>query len=132
MACALLNLSEMVQARSDTGQAREKLRLCLPLLLDLGDKRMLAFALDSVAGLAQMEKQLKVAALLHGAAAGLREQTGIHIPPVQQEDYAAGLDRLRSELGETVYTKIFEKGRPLGEGAIKNALDFLGNFEFAA
>ena len=127
MAYALLNLGEMAQSRNDTTRACQRLLACLPLLQELGDKRAMAYALDSVAGLVQTRSPLQ-SAVFYGAASGLRETTGVHVPPVQQNAHHAALAVLQSAIGTAAYEAAFEKGRAQQDDATKAALVILQQF----
>lgn len=82
----------------------------LALFTELRDRRIIALALDGVAGLAIAWGQAERAARLFGTAAALREATGLPVDPAcraaQERDVAAA----RAALGE----EAFAAGRASG------------------
>ncbi len=75
-------------------------------LIEIRDYRIIALAIDGVAGLAMAKGQPERAARLFGAAAAMREADGLPIEPAyraaQERDVAAALTALGNERFEAV------------------------------
>jgi DNA-binding CsgD family transcriptional regulator len=89
--------------QGDTSQAVALLAEGLALITELGDRRIIALALDGVAGLAIAWRQPERAARLFGAAAALREVTGLPIDPACLAAHDRNVTAGRASLGEDAF-----------------------------
>ncbi|MBI5838379.1 MAG: protein kinase [Candidatus Eisenbacteria bacterium] len=96
MAAAVLNLAMAFTRLGNTGQARASLGEGLGLVVELGQKRFGAYALECAAGLAALRGEPARALRWCAAAQALREQIGSPLPPVEQRELDQLVERLRA------------------------------------
>jgi DNA-binding NarL/FixJ family response regulator len=110
---SLVGLGYAALDRRDVTRARALFAEALVLVVEQGDRRIIALALDGVAGLAVACREPEHAARLFGAAAALREVTGLPIEPAfraaQERDVAAA----RAALGEDAFASGWASGAAL-------------------
>jgi DNA-binding CsgD family transcriptional regulator len=109
----------------DTGElqtARTHWHEGLSLAQEVSDKWAIAHCIDGFASLATLEHQSKLAALLFGAADGLRERIGAGLPPAFQAWRERELPLARSALGDQAFDTAFADGHHL---TIERALALL-------
>ncbi len=85
----------------------------LALHAELGDRRIIAMALDGVAGLAIAWGQPERAARLFGAAAALREASGLPIDPACRAAHGRDVAAARAALGEDAFAAGWAAGAAL-------------------
>jgi len=85
----------------------------LALFTELGDRRIIALALDGVAGLAIAWGQPERAARLFGAAAALREASGLPVDPAHRAAHGRDVAAARAALGEGAFTAGWATGAAL-------------------
>lgn len=123
IAISLGNLGNVMKSQSDYETARILYTDCLTLLQEMGNKRNIAYALEAVAFLANMQRQSEPAARLMGAAQTLRAAIGSPLPTAEQDEYDRNLAAARTTLGEQAFTTAWEQGRAMTfEQAIEYAL----------
>jgi predicted ATPase/DNA-binding NarL/FixJ family response regulator len=88
----------------------------LTLLQELGDVASSAFVIERVAVLAAAQRQDDRATRLAGAAAALRQHSGVPLTPRAEEQLQSALAPARQALGETAFTKVWESGQALTLG----------------
>jgi len=123
VALTLSNLGHVAHDRGDDGGAAALYRDSLTLYRDVGEKLGLVGCLEGVAMVAQAQGRAEHAALLHGAAAGLRAALGAPLPPVERAAHERRAAALRETLGETAFATAWAAGHALSlEQAIAAAL----------
>ena len=106
--------------------ARSYLNESLTLLYAIGDKRLIAYALEAMAGAAagtERPEDLRRAARLWGAAEALRAVLGAPMPPNEQAIYEQGTAHARAALGNEIFAASWTEGsRMTLEQAVEYAL----------
>jgi hypothetical protein len=98
-------------------------RVGLEHCVTLGQRRGIAYNLDTLAALAVEQEQWPRGARIFGAATALRNAAGIAVPPASQALYEHYLDCLRSHLNEPSLEDALAAGRVMTfEQAIAYAL----------
>jgi predicted ATPase/DNA-binding CsgD family transcriptional regulator len=100
----------------DQGQDEQALTLFvegLTLFSDLGDRRMIALALDGIAGLAGSWQQAERAARLYGAAAAVQQASGLPVEPAYHAAHERGVAATRASLGDEAFTAAWTAGAAL-------------------
>jgi predicted ATPase/DNA-binding CsgD family transcriptional regulator len=90
-------------AARDQGDVEQALALFsqgLSLFAVLGDRRMMALALEGIAGLAARWQQTERAVHLFAAAAAVQEASGLPVEPAFRAAHQRGVDATRAALGE--------------------------------
>jgi hypothetical protein len=122
--CALTYLGHVALDAGDLPEARTRLRGALAVLREVGDRRIIADALDGCAGLAAAERQPRRALRPAGAAAALRAAIGRPTPPVQRPAFERWLTPAREALDGPAAGAAWAEGRALPlEQAIASALE---------
>jgi predicted ATPase/DNA-binding CsgD family transcriptional regulator len=113
MGVSLVRLGYAARGRGDTGQAMALFTEGLALLAELGDRRIIAMAIDGVAGLAIAWGLPERAARLFGAAASLREAGGLPIDPAIRAAHGRDVAAARTALGEGAFAAGWAAGAAL-------------------
>jgi hypothetical protein len=87
----------------------------------IGERRHIPRGLEGLAHAAALTGDPERAATLLGAAAAIREQTGVPLPPVEQPAYDATLERVRSALTPTELAARWDTGSAM---LLAAAVDF--------
>ena len=119
-----LNLGWVLRAERDPAGARSKLQKALRIGRRIGDKGNMAEAMLGLACVAGDLDDWHRAAMLHGAAQALRDQTGVPwdtlVAPYRQES----LDQAAAALGDEQFHRAYARGMALSfDQAISLALD---------
>jgi predicted ATPase/class 3 adenylate cyclase len=119
-----VNLGWILRAEHDLDGARSALQDALRFGRRIGDKRSMAEAMD---GLALLDGDLgdwHRAAMLHGAAQALNDQTGTPWDPLDARDRQESLDQAGAALGDEQFQRAYARGITLSfDQAISLALD---------
>jgi non-specific serine/threonine protein kinase len=116
VAADLANLATVTLEQGDPERARALLREAVEAVAQVGDKELIAIALEIAAALAASVGEAERAGRLEGAADGLRERIGAPRP-----DFDAGwLERRLAAVAGPSFARGREAGRPLEE---EQALD---------
>jgi predicted ATPase/DNA-binding CsgD family transcriptional regulator len=83
----------------------------LALFRELGEKWFIAACLEGLAGVYTVQKQTKLAVLLLGAAAALRETIGAPLPPAFRPSYERTVAMARTQLGKEAFAAAWAEGR---------------------
>ena len=110
---SLVRLGYAARDRGDTANAVALFGEGLALFAELGDRRMIALALDGVAGLANAWEQPERAARLFGTAAALREASGLPVDPAYRAAHARDVAAARAALGEDAFAAGWATGAGL-------------------
>jgi hypothetical protein len=125
IANSLNNLGLAREALCDQGSARALLQESLAIFCDLGDRRGAAEGLEAIARLDEAAGTALSAVCLWGAAARMREDIGVPLPPGEATRYQRHLNAARSTLnGGSAFDEAWAEGRAMTmEEAIALALD---------
>jgi predicted ATPase/DNA-binding CsgD family transcriptional regulator len=110
---SLVRLGYAARDLGDTDRAMVRFAEGLALLTELGDRRIIAMALDGVAGLAIAGGLPEHAARLFGAAATLREASGLAIDPAIRAAHGRDVEAARAALGEDAFAAGWAAGAAL-------------------
>ena len=113
IATALVNLGPLFCKEEDFKQSYACLKECLDICQEISVKRESAFAIEGCAELATKRGQSRRAAKLYGASEGLREAIDSPIPAFEQKERDGLTEKLRAELGESVYMAEWTAGHQL-------------------
>ena len=113
MGVSLVRLGYAARDRGDTAPALALFTEGLALVTELGDRRIIALALDGVAGLAIAWGQPERAARLFGAAAALREANGLPVDPAHRAAQGRDVAAARAALGEDAFAAGWASGAAL-------------------
>jgi predicted ATPase/DNA-binding CsgD family transcriptional regulator len=113
MGVSLVRLGYAARDRGDDAQAVALFTEGLALVAELGDRRIIALALDGVAGLAIAWRQPERAARLFGAAAALREASGLPVDPAHRAAHGRDIAAARAALGEDAFAAGWATGAAL-------------------
>jgi DNA-binding NarL/FixJ family response regulator len=83
----------------------------LALTLELGDRFIMPFNLEGLAGVLMTQGELTGAVQLWGAAEELREATGVPLHPVDRAGYEQAVATARAQLGEQAFAAAWAAGR---------------------
>jgi DNA-binding CsgD family transcriptional regulator len=103
-------------AARDRGDGEQALALFadgLSRFAALGDRRMVALALEGVAGLAARWHGAERAARLFGAAASVQEASGLPVEPAFRDVHHRDVAAARAALGEDAFTAAWKAGAVL-------------------
>ncbi len=107
----------------DWDTALERLRASIGVRKEIGDKGGIAWCLERLAEVVMENNELARAAIIFGAASGLRASMGSMIDPVDQPDHDRRLTMLHGKLSEENYSAAWNEGRAMTmEQAIEFAL----------
>lgn len=124
MGNSLARWGYVARDQGDIEQATTLFAEGLALIAELGDRRIIALALDGIAGLASASEhaQAALAARLFGAAATLREAGGLPVDPACRTALARDRTATRAVLGEALFAAGWAAGATLSlEEAITTA-----------
>jgi len=113
MGVSLVRLGYAARDRGDTARALAQFAEGLALFTELGDRRIIALALDGVAGLAIAWGQPERAAHLFGAAAALRESSGLPVDPACRATHQRDVAAARAALGKDAFAAGWAAGAAL-------------------
>lgn len=119
---SLVGLGYSTRDMGDFAEAMNLFNQGLEPLAELGDHRMIALALDGIAGIAIGWKHPELAARLFGAAAAMREIDGLPVEPAFRASHASGVDAARDALGDDAFGAGWAQGAALPQStAVANA-----------
>jgi tetratricopeptide (TPR) repeat protein len=122
--CATLNLGLVLRAEHDQDGARSTLQQALRIGRRIGDKRNMAGAILGLACLAGDLGDRHRAAVLHGAAQALLDQTGVPWDALDARFRQESLDRAGAALGDEQFQRAYAHGMALSfDQTISLALD---------
>ena len=104
----------MATRQGDLALARTYLEEVLSILRQIGDERSATNSLEFFARLMAQLQHWEQAARLLGAAAALRQETGVPVPQSECEGYDRLLSSVRHALGDKGYSQFFADGRAMG------------------
>ena len=111
IAFALSNLGDVANRMGDRSLALSYYTQNLHIMVEIGYKWPIFYALEDLAGLlAAAEQDLEIAVRFLGAAAGLRQETGIPVSPLQAAAYESLVAGLRWSLGEQDFAIAWQAG----------------------
>lgn len=123
IASSLGNLGEARQKLGDLKRARGELCESLERFVELGDLRSVAESFEMSADLEIAAGNDRRAAVLTGAAAGLRRSMGIPIPDAESGSHGEGQRHLQESLGAAQHAELVSVGEGLDvEAAMEVAL----------
>ena len=100
---SLVGLGYAARDRGDAARAGALFAEGLAPFTEVGDRRIIALALDGVAGLAIAWGQPEIAARLFGAAAAQREASGLPVEPAFRAAHERDVVAARAALGEDAF-----------------------------
>ena len=110
---SLVGLGYAARDRGDDARAVALFAEGLAPFTEVGDRRIIALALDGVAGLAIAWGQPERAARLFGAAAALREASGLPVEPAFRAAHTRDVAAARAALGEVAFSAGLATGAAL-------------------
>jgi hypothetical protein len=114
----------MAAAQGDDGRAAARLSEGLRLSHAIGAADLVAWSLESLAGLAAARGQARRAARLGGAAAALRQEKGAPLPPAERSTHERAVHTVRTALGDEAFATAWAEGQALPrEQAVAYALE---------
>jgi non-specific serine/threonine protein kinase len=123
LAVSLHTLADIVQTQDDLSEATHLYQESLIIYQGLGEKRLLAEALEAIGILAAAQEKPERALRLVGAAQALRKSTGSPLPPVQSERIDNVVAPIMRMMGEEAAAQIIAEGRAMSvEEAVMYAL----------
>jgi predicted ATPase/DNA-binding CsgD family transcriptional regulator len=119
---SLIGSAYAAREQGDVEQAVALFGEGLARFVELGDRRMVALALEGIAGLAGRWQQAELAARLFAAAAAVQEASGLPIEPAYRAAHGRGVDAARASLGEPAFAAAWGAGAALSlEQAVAEA-----------
>jgi hypothetical protein len=109
----LRSLGHVAHAQGDAGRAAPLLQESLTLAQSVGDKRIMAYCLEDMAGVACGQGHPDLAARLCGAAAALSETIGAQRAPNERATYDRTIAAARAALGGEAFTRHWTAGRAM-------------------
>lgn len=116
----LVNLALVDTRRGEYVESAKWLGQLLSSLRESPEKRILAYAFESAAGLAAVTGDPEIGAMLYGAADALREAIGNPISGGDREEFDQEVDKVREALGDDRFHQADQRGRNL---ALEEASD---------
>lgn len=110
---SLVGAGYAARDRGDSARAMTLFTEGLAALTELRDRRMIALALDGVAGVSITSEQPDRAARLFGAAAAMREADGMPVEPAYRTAHARDVAAARAMLGEDALAAAWADGAAL-------------------
>jgi DNA-binding CsgD family transcriptional regulator len=107
---SLIGSAYAVRDQGDGEQAMALFSDGLSRFADLGDQRMVALALEGVAGLAASWHETERAARLFGAAAAVQEASGLPVEPAFRDAHDRDVAAVLTALGENAFAAAWEAG----------------------
>jgi non-specific serine/threonine protein kinase len=121
----MTNLGNIAWYQDDHARAAAYYREALAAAAVQHDQRIVAHALEGMAGLAATRGEMERAGRLFGAAASLREIVGAPLRPGRRATYARAQAAVRAAGAEAAFSAAQHEGRALPlERALAEALDF--------
>ncbi|MCE7988099.1 MAG: hypothetical protein DYG89_43595 [Caldilinea sp. CFX5] len=121
LAASLGTLGSTARSQGDHQAAHRALAEGLTIIRELGDKRVIAGLLENFGILAVTRGQLERALCLFGAAARLRELTGIPLPPIEQAEYEQNLKTAKQGVRQETAVQAWHIGQSF---TLEQAIDF--------
>jgi len=121
---SLHNLGALAARRCEYGKARAYYEQSLTIRRKLGDRMDIAHSLEGLGTLATVCGESTRAAILLGAATSLRTEIKAPTSPAKQQKLNTAISKTRSELGESVFSREWEKGRAM---SLDQAIDYALN-----
>ncbi len=122
----MVSLGPVSRKAGNDGRALACYREAMAIGAAQGDRRIIAHALEGVAGVAGARGQVARAARLLGAAAALFERIGVFYNAARSSLQAQELAAIRSALGDATFAAVREAGRALTlEEAVAEAEDLV-------
>ncbi len=125
---ALINLGRAARERGEIGACKQRLTEAIKVVESTGDTHQATWCLDECAALAHSEGRYGEAATLLGATAGLRQQSGSRLMPVENARFEAKLQAARDVLPAVDFDAAFEKGKGMN---LRESLLFAVSFRGA-
>lgn len=122
IAAALTSLGYIAGRQGESARALAYYTRAWPLLSTVGDRQAVAEWLEAMAELALGRDEPHRAAILLGAAGGLRADVGCPRLPKEQVDHDAITQALREALGPQVFAASVATGRRMGADAAAEAV----------
>jgi non-specific serine/threonine protein kinase len=113
MGLSLVRLGYAARDRGDDARAATLFAEGLALVTELGDRRIIALTLDGMAGLALAWGQPERAVRLFGAAAALREASGLPVDPAHRAVHGRDVAAVRVSLEEDAFSAGWVTGAAL-------------------
>ena len=112
MGSSLVRWGYTARDQGDLGQAAPRFAEGLALFTELGDRRIIALALDGIAALVTTREPAHAerAVRLFGAAAALRETSGLPVDPACQAAHERDGAAARAALGEREFAEAWATG----------------------
>ncbi|MCC6792111.1 MAG: hypothetical protein IT336_10510 [Thermomicrobiales bacterium] len=110
MGSSIVRLGYAVRDQGDADRAAALFTEGLDLFTELGDRRIIAMALDGVAGVAIVSGQPAHGARLFGAAAALREASGLPVDPACRAAHERDVDAARAAMGREAFAAAWADG----------------------
>ncbi len=115
-AICLQNLGQLALSRGDTVSAAELYRQSLTIGAELGDAARCQFCFEGLAIIASQSGDGLAAARLWGAAEGLRDRLGIHLPAENLREHEEEVARARAQSNAAVFDRALSDGKVLSRG----------------
>jgi tetratricopeptide (TPR) repeat protein len=113
IAISLIALGGLLREQGDTEQALTSYRESLALSGPAGYVQPMSQCLEGIAGIAMAQGQAERAARLAGAAATLRQQSGMSLDPEERADFDQTVAAARAALGDDAFTAAWIQGQAL-------------------
>ena len=127
IAWGLEGLADTAFLESQAGQAKILHVESLKSKLEVMDKAGIPYSLEGLAQAAALEEKPEHAAILWGAAAGLRILLNLPLDPSRADIYTSLIPTTREQIGDELFEKAWKKGKALNlEEAIEYALTLAG------
>ncbi len=107
------NLGWVLRAEHDLDGARSRFSEALRTSRRIGSNRSMACAIDALASLATDLGDWRRAAMLHGAAQALLDQTGVQLEELDDRNRQESLGRARAALGDEQVQRAYARGMAL-------------------
>ncbi len=118
---SLHNLGALAERRGECGKARAYYEQSLTIRRKLGDRMDIADSLERLGTLAAVCGESGRAAKLLSAAKSLRVEINAPTSPAKQQKLNRAISETRSELGEEVFSKEWEKGQAM---SLEQSIDY--------
>jgi ATP/maltotriose-dependent transcriptional regulator MalT len=117
---SLCLLSRIATVSGDYTSASTLCTECLAIAKEMGDKEVLAFGLEGVAGVIAAQESVGIstkgalwAVKLWGAAESVRDAIGAPLPPLERASYERAVTAMRTQLGEETFAAAWGEGRSM-------------------
>jgi predicted ATPase/transcriptional regulator with XRE-family HTH domain len=112
------NLGWVLRAEHDLERARSRFEEALRTSRRIGSNRGMAGAIDGLASLATDLGDWHRAAVLHGAAQALLDQTGVQLEPLDDRHRQESLSQARAAVGDEQVERAYARGMALSLGQV--------------